>query len=359
MQAANHKAFEAYELVRSSVRLLMWVLIKSDDLQDIQKYSLKPSELVDTIMQEVEKSNKNEKEYLAGLKVTLEHLAPICIRLVKDARELRNAEKEELITRVEDVFRSATEILFTSLLQSHQESKVEIDKIKNILVSVQNGVEKVLSGDFAGGMVAVMSIAGLPKDQEPFKSLFGFSALLVDIAGAQNSQEITVALERAAAPAGSWRLRRKQNTIGLGALFGVGAGYEKLTKPGVSEGNLPAGFVSGMYLPIGFQASTPVGSSCALGVMLQFIDIGALGQAWITDNEDELKVNVEPEIGFMQVFAPGLQIFFGLWNTPFTVSVGAEYVFEQRGVVANGNEKSYNALRIGANLAVDVPIFLW
>ncbi|HUU02790.1 MAG TPA: hypothetical protein VM425_15260 [Myxococcota bacterium] len=342
------------EAVRSTLRMLMQVLLEKKSKAEIEAYRLDLSALVKEVTDKLDPSLQGK------FKKALDVLAPICVRLAEAARAFREAKSEELLSRLGNVLTSSLEVLAVSLEYSLPSglSGDKLNKLRNILTHVRSGLEKLLTGDFAGGLIEFLAIAEFPNDKEPFKSLFRFSALLVDIAGAKSSEEISAALERAAAPAGSWRLRRKKVAWGIGAMVGVGFGGEKLTKQGAKD-DLPIGLVFGLHLPVGLQISTPLGGSWAFGGMLQVINIGALGQAWITGESGKQEVSVEPEIGFLQVFAPGVQIFFGIGDTPFTVSLGCEYVFKQRSSSLNGDDISYNALRFGLNVGVDVPIFIW
>ncbi len=342
------------EAVRSTLRILMVVLLAKSQAE-IEAYRLDLSKLVKEVTVGLASTSLEKK-----FKKDLDVLAPVCVRLVETARAFREAKSEELLARLENVLTSSLEVLAVSLEYSLPPGLPgdKLNKLQNILVNIRSGLEKLLTGDFAGGLIEFLAIVEFPHDQEPFKSLFRFSALLADIAGAKSSEEISAALERAAAPAGSWRLRRKKVAWGIGAMVGVGFGGEKLTKQGAND-DLPLGLVFGLHLPVGLQISTPLGGSWALGGMLQVINIGALGQAWITGDAGKQEVSVEPEIGFLQVFAPGVQIFFGIGDTPFTVSLGCEYVFKQRSSSLNGDDISYNALRFGLNVGVDVPIFIW
>jgi len=209
-----------------------------------------------------------------------------------------------------------------------------------------------LSGEYATALTDLVASELVDPSREPYGSLLRVSSLLVEVGSARSSAEVARALEAAASPAGSWRLRRKKAVWGLSAQVGVAVSREWVQGTPAA----PPGTVLGFHAPIGLDASWPLGRSFTVGGMLQVLDLGTLVGARVQGGGGAAGAKDLPEAGFAQVFSPGGTAFLGLGKSPFVLSLGGAFSPGLR-PVTSGDAR--NVWRVTAGLAVDVPIFMW
>jgi hypothetical protein len=174
--------------------------------------------------------------------------------------------------------------------------------------------------------------------------------LVGDIAAADSSAGVTAALERFAAPLGSWR--RKYNDgwyfMANGYVGGKFAGeWVKDARPAMAMAPL---------LAVGLEAGRNVGTHARFGFFLQAVDLGNVSSVRLTEFKREdrnlLHVEVAPDVTAVQLLAPGLFFTVAPWKAPFALSLGADWVPELR--TAGGERKS--AFHAGVALVVDTPL---
>ena len=211
-----------------------------------------------------------------------------------------------------------------------------------------------LSGDYAVAIRSLVDVLALTKlgDSPAFVEIKRFGTLFADIAGAKSSDEIVVALETAAAPLGSWRLRRKKTTYGLSARVGFAIGGERIDRDDTMNN---VGGTFGLHIPIVLDYWWPGSSEgyAPLGLGIQLLDLG--GIASVGFGADDTKV--EPDAGFAEVLAPGLTGSVGLGKTPFVLAVTGAWSPALR--ESETMDESYGVWRLLVSLSVDVPIFMW
>lgn len=209
-----------------------------------------------------------------------------------------------------------------------------------------------LSGDYSRGIASLTEMfaqVGNVGDSDAYKELKRFGALFAEIAAAKSGDDIVAALEMAAAPLGSWRLRRKKATYGLSARAGFGGGYEHLDRSHMLDNN---GGTFGLHLPIVLDAWTDGGWPIGFG--LQILDLGTIASVGFgTDS-----TNVKPDVGIVEVLAPGVTLSLGLGNSPFVLSLTGSWSPALREDTM-GSQDSHATWRYIAAISVDIPIFMW
>ncbi len=302
------------EAVRSAFRLIAaeWLHASADQRRE---YLQDPAKLVSVLLPKVPSSVPGAD----ALKLAMERLVPAIIRVQAALSGLTSAmgEAEKRLPLVRELLSASIETLENTfdlmlLLQPKQPGQ-EPSKARTVAVGVLRGTRQLLEGSFAAGLTTLLTAVSLPTTQEPYVSLVRFGGLLTEIGSARSSDEVAAALESAAAPAGSWRLRRKKWTLGLSARVGVAAGMENVLgeSPDGKTSRVPWGATTGLSLPVGLDASIPLGENWALGVMLHPIDLGAVatarlgGTAQVMEGEVSERATLEPKVGFAQVLALG------------------------------------------------------
>lgn len=188
-----------------------------------------------------------------------------------------------------------------------------------------------------------------------------------ELANAKNPEEAEAAIEAVAMPPGGWKEKRKRDILSITSLVGLAVGLERVA------GDQRTGFTPAMLGAVGFDYSHPVlDNKCTLGVYLTVIDLGGLLNVRTTDNNpddgEEGTIEETSPVGFAQVFAPGLGLRFGIWETPLVAMVGAQIVPNGRTVVDDqgtpmdmtddtSDEKAN--IRLMLSLSVDVTLWSW
>jgi hypothetical protein len=361
------------EAVRSALRLISaeWLHASVDQRRE---YLQDPAKLVAVLLPKIP-SNLPGAD---ALKLAMERLVPAVIRVQAALSALNSAigEGEKRIPLVRELLSASIETLentFDLMLRLHpKQPGWDPSKGRTVAVGVLRGARQLLEGSFAAGLTTLLTTVSIPTTQEPYVSLVRFGGLLTEIGSARSSDEVAAALESAAAPAGSWRLRRRKWTLGLSARVGITAGMENVLGEALDgqDSRVPWGATTGLSLPIGLDASIPLGESWALGLMLHPIDLGAVATARLGGTEQIMtgevseRATLEPKVGFAQVLALGGGIYLGLGRTPLVLQLGASFVPGLRPVITSAGtepsmETARNVFRVTAGLSVDVPIFIW
>ncbi|HEY7724494.1 MAG TPA: hypothetical protein VH880_04120 [Anaeromyxobacteraceae bacterium] len=228
----------------------------------------------------------------------------------------------------------------------------DADRARQRVASVVAMARHLLAGDYSAGITDLVGSGFFDAGQEPYGSLLRMSSLVVEVSAARTSADVARALETAASPAGTWRLRRKKTVWGLSARLGLAVAAERVQ----GSPPVPDGTVLGFHAPVGIDASLPVGRTSAFGAMLQVLDLGTVVGARVAGSPGAAGARDRPEVGIAQVFAPGAALFLGIGRTPFVLSAGGAWSPSLR-PVATGEAR--NVWRVGASLSVDVPIFMW
>jgi hypothetical protein len=194
--------------------------------------------------------------------------------------------------------------------------------------------------------------------------------LLVEIAEAESSEEVSAALDDYAAPLGAYATKYRLTRVALNGMLGVWGGGERLATHGVSGTSGALGFST----PVGLHITTPVGrngedNSFHLGLSLSVIDLGALttyrldGEldgdadgATTTPADADAEAEQAPVVGLEQVLSPGAFVTLGLFGSPVVLGAGVSVSPRLRRVSDDGAEFEASALRLGVFLGVDIPI---
>jgi hypothetical protein len=168
-----------------------------------------------------------------------------------------------------------------------------------------------------------------------------YQPLILALASAEKPEDVTAALEKAAAPLGAWSGKQDAfRTISLTAFVGVTAGAEY---DGSWAGHLA------VFAPIGLDVAwgrKDKRSLHNLGVFLSLIDVGTLAALRIEDG----KAEVPSDVGVKEMFSPGVYYRKAIVRTPITWGVGGSWL------TSRSDENVSQAWRVNAFVAIDVTI---
>jgi hypothetical protein len=120
-----------------------------------------------------------------------------------------------------------------------------------------------------------------------------------------------------------------------------------------NEQPVPDRGVSGAYLPVGFEAGVRLGSGRArgltAGVFLQAVDLGAIALYRPDQEEDQ----VQAEVDWHRIVAPGMGVMIGLGEIPFSIGFIGSFAPAAREIEGVGD---VDALRWGFVAGFDLPI---
>jgi hypothetical protein len=165
-----------------------------------------------------------------------------------------------------------------------------------------------------------------------------YLSFAASLAAARNAEEVTLALQTASAPVGSFRAKRNQEegpfltrwgpgTVSIMGYPGVTFGWER------TDGGLPSTHDpnhAGVSLPVGVELSwgSPLG---AFSLFAPILDLGGVLSARFNDDgSDTTKVSSTPKVGFQQVFAPGIYLMVNAKNWPVSVGFGFQSIEDLR-----------------------------
>lgn len=254
-----------------------------------------------------------------------------------------------------------------------QEDQAEVH---NLLV-VMRATGDTLRGSYADGIRALLTLLGSGSGAYLPEGFRRYAMLIGDLASARDPKDVAAALSTAAAPVGSWRIKRQGRlSISISALLGVQAGGELVPLWADQGGSLRHGFAVGPMAALGVDLSGPIGGHWTLGLFGTVLDVGTLAWARLsgTGTSEEAAApgvgvqtgaKVASEIGVLNVLSPGLYLKLGAGRSPFAFGAGFSYAPLLRTYFfrdARGQDQVDIAslFRVGAFLAVDLtllPIF--
>jgi hypothetical protein len=206
---------------------------------------------------------------------------------------------------------------------------------------------------------------------QPATKAIRLLAFGADLTAASSAEEARQTIDAFAAPVGASRLKYGQTfTASVGALAGIGAGFEWINGGAVMSSN--AGFNYGLMAPIGIDVAWGLGDCYTMGLFFSLLDVGALLNLRASDSTEveatqsdsegsatqDATVNKTPDFDLRQVLAPGLLVRIGINKSPFTVGAGLTVAPYARDVlVADGTKADdTTALRALLMLGFDIPI---
>lgn len=214
--------------------------------------------------------------------------------------------------------------------------------------------------DYAAGFratLAVLSALPEPIKKEIPQPIVDYLPLVTDLASAESAEDVQTVLDAAATPVGGWRAKRTRWLASVGAVLGPDASYEIGIDGGTAEST---GVGVGLFAPVGVDLAWPIRRTrSAGGLFISAVDVGNLIDYRLTDTAgDGESTKAAPEIGFIQLLAPGLFAKFGLGPSPFTVVVGGAWTPQAREFTDSAGETlKLDTLRIIVSLGVDVTMF--
>jgi hypothetical protein len=258
------------------------------------------------------------------------------------------------------LFRSVTQLLTTAeQLVPPDFADGKVARVSSFIGSASELYTTVVSREYGRAVVIVVKLiednaVQLSADQLRYLS---FAA---NLATAQRAEEVTAALDAAAEPVGAYRAKRGERdtqarrfAFTVNGYVGASAGVEQAEIPG---GGTDRGNYAGLAVPFGLELAYAFKNS-SLSLFVPVIDVGTIASARFNGDDE---VESQPEVGFQQVFTPGIYLVWGITESkPISLGLGLQRVPKLREVEEGepGAGDKVDVRRFSAVLAVDVPVF--
>ncbi len=245
-----------------------------------------------------------------------------------------------------------TDILSLSLKTATFGSPQNQNTLLRVAPSLLDMRRSIQKQDYTAAVIDlnVLLLSALPQSNAVKDDILRYSMFIANVASAQNSQELHFALESAALPTGSARVKRESLiNISLNAYTGPLVGGENLLDtPAANDW----GTLIGLAAPIGIAFSTGLSGAGSLTLLASFLDVGALVSYRFGDS----KSTGLPEVTFKNMLAPGGYLVYGIPKSPLSVGFGVQYGPQVRKVTLNNVEEKTSAYRIGIFAGIDIPV---
>ena len=194
--------------------------------------------------------------------------------------------------------------------------------------------------------------------------LVKYLGFVVDLSQAKSANDVKSLLDNAAAPVGSWRLKRQKTFVwSVTGFLGAAGGFESPTSVPPATSNVSYGGMygaAGLTASVGLDFSFNLGKGWTLGPYLSALDVGQLVSTPLTPGgTGSAKPAAGGDISLAQVIAPGAFLRLGLGNTPFVVGAGATYAPSLRKYEYSQTTGSdeVSVIRLQAFVAIDLTLF--
>lgn len=242
-----------------------------------------------------------------------------------------------------------------------------LDRYLEIAESVANIRLAIIEVDYGKVVANVLGLLEeiLPAENEIRQLFAKYGNLAISFINASDEDAVFTALETAALPVNSYRIKQSYPfSISLNAYAGAFGAYETLSgsafddlqrqlgNEAIEKSNITFGIAAPVGLAFSWGSDDVAKSSSSFTFFASLIDIGAVVNFRIQEETSLL-----PELSFQNIFAPGGYLIYGFKDSPLALAAGVQYGPELRRVTVDAAEINAQAWRIGAAILVDIPLF--
>lgn len=281
---------------------------------------------------------------------------------LKAARDADHAKPDDVVAAYARVVDASTPLLSTALALAGDnvstKARTAVDDVGTVAHALAVGDYSLLILD---GRKIADDVGVSEKLPPTFTKIIAFSA---EISQAKDAAAAEAALEAFASPPGAYRRKR----TGTGTFYGDLNGYVGMFGGSEQVSGLHGSLAGGPTVQVGPELGTSIGKGWSVGGFVPLVDLGALAAWRANDRSDDKTTPSVPDIDFRHVFAPGAYVVVGFPHAPITFGVGASLMPRLRKIsepdqstirdpFLRPTENEKDAVRIGAFLAIDIPIF--
>jgi hypothetical protein len=274
------------------------------------------------------------------LRKTLQALVPPVRQIVSDVNALQgsNLSKEQKIDLSQEIIESLVTVWKLGL----PDDTADRAKLINIVNDVHDAWTADQAAEYDRLFAALFSLARDLDLNFPLPaSVQQYLPLITALTTAQKPEDVTAALEKYAAPLGSWRDKQTgQRSVTLNAFAGGTLGATRSTGGGGQAGRLA------LFVPLGFDWTL----NKNFGLFFSVVDLGNLAE--IRFHQDNSSTEI-PDVHLKEVVSPGLWLRYSFHDTPLAVGLGGSL----RRQIGSTQATTDTVWQFGFFVAVDVPIF--
>lgn len=294
------------------------------------------------------------------------------------------AQRQQKLISYTDFALSITKVLDRMLAVETIFKDIPAVKIRQrIIKPVQDGIqafkniqekEYALAVIYTANMLVALTSRNDSTDSRTTLALKKYGSFMTSVIAAETRDQMLEALETAALPVGSYRIKRNNffniaiNTYGG---FAVGRHYLKeITSPppsttppssATASGTTNESWLVAPYAPLGISFAwgrnadyVNLKDHGSIGFHVNLIDVGAIALVRLSDETASL-----PEFTWKNLLAPGLSVIWGLPKKVWTLSGGVQVGPELRQVKLDQAKNIIDTKqwRFGVTLSADIPVF--
>jgi hypothetical protein len=273
------------------------------------------------------------------------------INTVRDS--IRAGNYQDYIGQMNGILATAIAFLPESKLQKSTQTYLTLSQQ---ILKIHQAAESRQYNVVLNNLVQTLSSLYPKPEDAPFSASLSkvmyYGSFMIEICNARDERQVQRIMNTYAMPVGSYSVKRKSEfSIGVQAYVGGFGGGEWLTTA-TTEQRL-AGNVA-FAAPIGIDIAKGNANGSSFSCFITAVDLGALVSFRMGDSN----INTLPEVRWENVLAPGIQFMYGLPKSPLSIGIGGQIAPALRKYSANGLTTNTNsAFRLGATVAIDIPIF--
>lgn len=307
-------------------------------LLEQQNKNLNISISVDNVLQKISKASELVKELNA-------QIGPI-----NKAIQANQLKPEQVVKYYQTMMNMLSELLAFSEQELHESPSSSFKVLYNKLQQINHISSCLLNKQYALAAIYAITLVEESADSNMLKYIGPYLLFATNILKAENSADMQQALENAALPVGSYRIKRNTTlNISLNAFGGLSAGVNHRTDTGL------VGFTAPLGVYVGFgniRKNTNRGGK-SIGLYIPLIDVGAVTSLRLSGGSTELA-----DISWSNVLSPGAYVSVGLGKCPVSVNIGGQVGPELSSVSATGTPVFYEKKWFWrASLLIDIPVF--
>lgn len=219
---------------------------------------------------------------------------------------------------------------------------------------------------YTANMLIALTSQNDSTDSRTTAALKKYGTFMTSVVAAETRDQMLEALETAALPVGSYRIKRNNFfSVAINTYGGVAVGREYIREissvtstTGVSKAG---GWLLAPYAPVGVSMAWGRNADYvnhqdhgSFGIHVNLLDVGALAAVRLSNETASL-----PEFEWKNLLAPGIQAMWGLPKSVWTIAAGIQLGPELRKVNLDQGTTSIDTKqwRIGLTFSADIPLF--
>lgn len=283
---------------------------------------------------------------------------------IKKEYKVMYREKAALMTKLkselEEKHKQLTQQIGKSKPNTDQEKSLA--KISERIKDVSKLLDQIKKDSIDKGVFKKWEDSVRNELSMTIKSLLKYGTFMSAVIDAKTSDDVEAAIEAAALPVGSARIKRESTfNIALNAYCGPYMGYERVYGLDPKWMSTQKSTINsyGLTAPVGISIS--YGGNCrkaknhsSYSLFLSVIDVGAIASFRFSDTTTE----VLPTIQLKNILSPGIFFSYGIPTLPISVNAGWQMgpLLRKVGSQIDGNTYSDRYGRVSLSICIDIPI---